>query len=104
MHEVNIAKQIIEKAGDNVKSIKISVGELCDFFPNEIKETLEKITGWNVDVVEEESLIECSCGYKGKARVIEKEHGFVLFVCPKCKKKPKVLRGDGVKIVRIERF
>jgi len=104
VHEVNIAKQIIEKAGSNVKSIKISVGELCDFFPNEIKETLERMTEWDVDVVEEESLIECSCGYKGKAKIIGKEHGFVLFTCPKCNKKPKVLKGDGVKIVSIERY
>ena len=104
MHEVNVAKQIIEKVGDNVKSIRISVGELCDFFPEEIKETLESMTGWNVDVVEEESFVECSCGYKGKAKIIEREHGFVLFSCPKCNKKPKVLKGDGVKVISVERY
>jgi len=99
MHEINVAKRIIEKVGENVKTIKISVGELCEFFPNEIKETLERMTGWDVGVVEEKSLVECSCGYRGRAKIIEKEHGFVLFTCPKCGRRPKVIKGNSVRIL-----
>ena len=103
MHEVNIAKRIMQKVGDKkIKKIKISVGELCDFFPEEIKETLEKLSGWEVEVVEEESYIECECGYKGRTKIIEKAHGFILYTCPKCNRKPVVLKGDDVKILEVE--
>ncbi len=107
MHEINIAKQLMEKiiemaAGRSIRSITLEVGELCDFEPEEIKETLEHMSGWKVNTIEREGLIACSCGYKGKPKILEKEHGFVLFVCLKCSKKPRVLKGDGVKILRVE--
>ena len=100
MHEINIAKQIYEKLKDKKpKKVKIAVGELCDFFPEEIKEALETLTGWKVEVIEEESLVECGCGYRGRAEILEKSHGYIVYRCPDCKGKPKVIKGDSVRIL-----
>ena len=103
MHEVNIAKRIIEEAKKlgAKNSLTVEVGELCDFFPAEIKETLERLTNWKVSVKEGKSYVECSCGYRGRAKILTKEHGFVLYVCPKCNSKPKVVEGNDVKIISV---
>jgi Zn finger protein HypA/HybF involved in hydrogenase expression len=103
MHEINIAKQIMDKLkGKKIKSVTIEVGELCNFFPEEIKETLEKMSDWKVKVVEKPGLVKCSCGYEGRSEILEKEHGFVVFTCPKCKGKPKIVKGNEVKILNVE--
>jgi Zn finger protein HypA/HybF involved in hydrogenase expression len=103
MHEVNLVKQIIEKVGDGeVKSITLEIGELMDHEPKDITETLESMSGWKVDYVERKGLVKCECGYRGTPKILEKSHGVILFICPKCSKTPKVLEGDGVKILKVE--
>ena len=103
MHEVNLVKQIIEKVGDRgVKSITLEIGELMDHEPKDITETLENMSGWEVHYVERRGLVECECGYRGEPKILEKSHGVILFTCPKCNKLPKVLEGDGVRILKVE--
>jgi len=68
MHEINIAKQLMEKiiemaAGRSIRSITLEVGELCDFEPEEIKETLEHMSGWKVNTIEREGLIVKNRGF-----------------------------------------
>jgi Zn finger protein HypA/HybF involved in hydrogenase expression len=103
MHEINLVKQIIEQVGDRtVDMITIEVGELMDHESHDIKKSLEQMSGWKVKVIEKRGLVECGCGYKGEPKILEKSHGVILFTCPKCNKKPKILEGNGVKILKVE--
>lgn len=103
MHEINVAKKILEEIGDKkIKTVWLEVGELCDFFPEELRHTLEKIGGIKVKIRIKSARVRCSCGYEGKPEIVEKTHGLVLYSCPKCKKKPKVIEGEEVKILKVE--
>lgn len=103
MHEINIVRQIIERVGGKkVNKITIEVGELIDHSAEDIKESLEQMSGWEVEVVKAESLVECVCGYRGEPKILEKSHGVILFTCPECEKRPRVLKGDSVKILKVE--
>ena len=103
MHEVNLVRQIIERVEDReVKTIEIEVGELMDHSVEDIKKTLESMSGWTVIARERKGLVECDCGFKGHPKILEKSHGVILYVCPECEKRPRVLDGDGVRIVKVE--
>ena len=103
MHEINIAKKILveaKKLGAKEK-ILLEVGELCNITPKEIKEVIERLENIEVKIIVKSGIVECSCGYKGKPKILEREHDFLLFVCPKCGKIPKVLEGNKIKILEV---
>ena len=104
MHETVIVNKIIEEAKKlgNIKEITVEVGELCGITPEEVEETLKKMTDWKVKTNFKESRIKCQCGYEGTAKIIEKGHGYCLFNCPKCGKKPEVIEGGEIKIKSVE--
>jgi Zn finger protein HypA/HybF involved in hydrogenase expression len=85
-----------------VSRITIEVGELMDHGTDDIKQTLEQLSGWTVVAVEKKGLVECDCGYKGAPRILEKSHGVILFACPQCGGRPNVLEGDGVRVLKVE--
>jgi len=103
MHETVIVGKIINEAKKlgEIKAIHIEVGELCELTPHEVEETLKNMTDWTITVTPKQNRISCSCGYKGKAKIIERGHGFCLFACPKCKGKPTVIEGGEIKIVEV---
>lgn len=103
MHEVNLVKQIIEKVGEReVETIEIEVGELMDHSVEDIKSTLESMSGWIVVAREKKGLVECDCGFKGHPKILEKSHGVILYACPKCGERPRVLDGDGVRVIKLD--
>ena len=104
MHEMNLAKKIVKKAKKlgATKEIVISVGELVDVFPNEIKEVIERLSSFNVKVIEEKAKVKCECGFEGRPKILNKEHGFVFYVCPNCGKIPKAVKGNKIKIIQVK--
>jgi len=103
MHELNIAKRILEEASrlGAKNSLMIEVGELCNFIPKELKETMETLTDLKIKLKVKKSLVECKCGYHGRAKILLKEHDCTVYVCPKCGRKPKVIEGDEVRILSV---
>ena len=105
MHEHIIVDQIIKEAEKQgkVKRILIEVGDLANMLPKDLEEALKAKVDWKVEIDETESLIRCSCGYEGKAKIVEKEHDSTIFCCPKCDYMgPKVISGDEIIIKEVE--
>lgn len=103
MHEVNIAKNIINEAkkhGD-VYSIEIDCGELAHLPAKDLEEAMKKLVDWNIKVNKVEAVVECICGYEGRPKIVEKSHHLTLFECPKCGNLPKVLKGGDIIIKNV---
>jgi Zn finger protein HypA/HybF involved in hydrogenase expression len=103
MHEITIANKILEqiKNKDKVKSLTLEVGELAEITPEELKETLEHLTPWQINVNETPSIVQCSCGFIGRAKITLRAHDTVLFACPKCNRLPKIKQGKDIKLIKI---
>jgi len=104
MHEIHIAKQIIEKAksqGD-VKSITVEVGELAHVPALEIEEVLKGMVNWQINVLHLNSEVMCDCGFTGRAQIMEKTHGSTIFFCPDCNSVPKVVVGDKISLKEVD--
>lgn len=105
MHETAIANKIITEARKQKTKISflgVEVGELAEVEAHEIEEALKNLTKWSIKVNEKESKIKCSCGYEGRANIIDRGHGYCIFNCPKCENKPNVLDGRDIRIIKIE--
>ncbi len=102
MHEQIIVSKILaeaEKLG-NISELQLEVGELSDITGEELKDSLENMTRLKLKISSKISKVKCSCGYTGRAKILERGHDFCLYVCPKCRnKKPKVLEGGAIKII-----
>lgn len=106
MHEVAIARLVAEDAdrlagGRRVKAVELQVGELASLSAGELKRALEGLCGWSVAVAEVPAVGECACGFRGRPRVLERAHDFVLFDCPSCGGGPVLLQGGDIKITRV---
>ena len=103
MHETIIAKRILEEAKEAgaKKALEVEVGELSEVTSEEVEEALKNMTRWKVKVAFKRSSVSCKCGYQGPAHIVEKGHGYCVFDCPKCGKKPAVLEGGEIKITGI---
>ena len=103
MHEHSFIEAIISpiENKEEVRGIELEVGELAGISASHLKEHLEEETGWEVDVCERDSKVECGCGFRGRAKVRERLHDMVIFECPECGEIPIVLNGDKIKIVKI---
>jgi Zn finger protein HypA/HybF involved in hydrogenase expression len=103
MHEITFAKNIIEQIPDKdkVQEIELEVGELAEVTAPELKETIEKMTGWNVKTKEMESRVKCECGFIGRAKIKERGHHIIIYVCPKCGINPRVIAGQEIKLKRV---
>lgn len=98
MHELAFANKVIEEAkkqGD-VKSITVEVGELAQIPAHELKDALEKLVDWDVELIEKKAEVSCSCGFKGNPKILEKGHDYTLFQCPECGAVPEVLEGADI--------
>jgi len=104
MHEQRIIDKVIAmgKLAGAQKGIRLEVGELCDISPDHLKEHLQGQVKWNIETIYCPAKVQCACGYKGKPRIIERGHDFVLFDCPSCGGKPTVVRGGEIKIIGVE--
>jgi Zn finger protein HypA/HybF involved in hydrogenase expression len=135
MHEINIAERVFREAvnAGATRFLKVEIGELCEITKEELEEGLSKVTGtnvvaslqdfggsvlqkpgevgdldfgeWKFDVVGIESKIKCSCGFEGKAKILDRGHGYCLYGCPACGLSGgdvKVLDGGEIKVVGVE--
>ncbi|MFH1972308.1 MAG: hypothetical protein ABIJ18_02415 [archaeon] len=97
-HESKVVENILLEA-KNAKSIKVLVGELSGYTAEEIKKAMEiRIP---CEVLDEESVVKCECGFEGRANITCKEHDFVLFECPTCGKVPEIIKGGDIIIKEI---
>jgi Zn finger protein HypA/HybF involved in hydrogenase expression len=135
MHEINIADKVFReacKAGART-FFKVEIGELCEISKEELEEGMRKVTAalveeselgglgnilikprweetadftdWKFEVVFKESKIECGCGFVGRAKILDRGHGYCVWNCPSCSlsgKNIKVLEGGEIKVVEIE--
>ncbi|MGV8152556.1 MAG: hydrogenase/urease maturation nickel metallochaperone HypA [Candidatus Nanoarchaeia archaeon] len=103
MHEHSFIQAIISQVPnkENVKEITLELGELAGIERAHLKEHLQEETQWDVEIINKESSVKCSCGYKGRAKILERLHDLVLFSCPKCNKLPQVIYGKDIKILKI---
>ena len=104
MHEKEITQKVIDEAQEMgaTEAVRVEVGELAEISPDEMQEALEKMTDWEVRVDYKESKVECECGYVGRARIVEKGHGYCIFNCPKCDRKPEVINGGDIKVIEVD--
>lgn len=72
------------------------------FDEEELKELHEGCREWKFEVVFVKSKVKCPCGYEGQAGIVDRGHGYCIFNCPECGKKPDVLEGGEIKIIQIE--
>lgn len=104
MHEIVIAERIVKEAKKlgNVNEVSIVLGELCNITKEELQGAIQTIVNWKIDIILEESKVESSCGYSGKANIIDRGHGYCIFNCPNCDKKPIVIKGGDIKIIGVK--
>ncbi|MBU0466406.1 MAG: hydrogenase maturation nickel metallochaperone HypA [Nanoarchaeota archaeon] len=105
MHEIHFAERVreeAEKMGAS-KGVKVEVGELAEISAGELEEALKGMVDWDVDVRFVESKIKCDCGFNGRARILDRGHGYCVWNCPVCSRKPlEVLQGGEIKVVGVE--
>ncbi len=106
MHEISFAKYILNQIEnkDKVKELEIEVGELAGVSGEDLKETIEKMTGWNIKIKEMDSKVKCDCGYLGRAKIKGRGHDIVIYACPKCGLNPEVLSGSNIKLNKVVYF
>lgn len=104
MHETAITKKIIDEAKKHgkVKSIVLEVGELAEIRADDLEHHLGSIVDWNVKVDGKKAEVDCSCGFKGHPKILERAHDFCIFECPSCGNAPKVIEGDKIKILEVK--
>jgi Zn finger protein HypA/HybF involved in hydrogenase expression len=104
MHDTVIANSILrdlEKYGD-VKEATLEVGELFGIEPEHLYEHLKEVSEIKFNISQSESRVKCSCGYAGRAKIVERMHDFVLYECPKCGSNVDVLVGDNIIIKEVK--
>ena len=78
-HESKVIESILKEC-KNAKKVKVLVGELSGYSVEEIKKALE--VRIDCEVLEENGIVKCECGFYGEPRILEKEHDFVFFAPP----------------------
>ncbi len=105
MHDSVIAESILKdlESYGKVKKAYIEVGELFGIEPDHLLSHLKEISSIEFSIAQTESKVECgNCGFIGRAKIIEKFHDFVLYECPECGSEVDVIKGDKIKIAKIE--
>lgn len=77
-------------------------GHRHDITKSDLERAHKKSNGLQFKLTLKQSKVRCSCGYEGRAAIIDRGHGYCLFNCPECGEKPKVLEGGEIKIVEVE--
>ena len=103
MHETVIAENIIIEARKQgiVSSIKLEIGELAHVPPHELLECLQKLVNWKIvhKIIPAEA--DCSCGFKGHPKILDRGHDYFMIECPECRETPKLISGTEIKIVSV---
>ncbi|MDA3856042.1 MAG: hydrogenase/urease maturation nickel metallochaperone HypA [Candidatus Woesearchaeota archaeon] len=105
MHEQTIAQKIIADANTygKVKSLTIEVGDLGHLPADEMKEVMEKLTDWKIEVISKKATISCKCGYTGEPKILQQLHDNNIYECPKCAQSlPTILDGKDITLKEVE--
>ncbi|MEW6295366.1 MAG: hydrogenase/urease maturation nickel metallochaperone HypA [Candidatus Diapherotrites archaeon] len=108
MHEHAIVEEIVMQArkklnGKEPKRIVLELGEIAELTEEELRQALKREVRWEIEIDKKNSSVECPCGYKGRAMVAERGHGFILINCSKCGKfNPKILEGKDLLLKKVE--
>ena len=99
MHEMNIARSLLDSVNNNpniierksngwvITKIIIMNGELSPVHTHDLEDALQNlrdIISCVFEITDVESEIECACGYVGRAKINERSHEAVVWSCPKC--------------------
>jgi Zn finger protein HypA/HybF involved in hydrogenase expression len=103
MHQTEHIRKIIDeinrKAKDKkVSSVTIEVGELAPIKASELKELLEEVVKYEVNVKTVKSRVKCECGYEGEPKILLHRHDMTIIECPMCRKAPKILSGTEITV------
>ena len=106
MHEQTIAQNIINtaKAEGNVKKITVECGDLGHLPANEMREVLEKMTNWEIEIIKKPALVKCEdCKFEGEPKITQQLHDHNVFECSKCGKMfPEILEGKDIILKSVE--
>ncbi len=106
MHEQVVAQNIIQEAKKHgsVKSIVVEVGDLAHLPAKEMREVLERLTDWEINVVSMKALVLCNdCKHLGLPEIMQQMHDHCVFKCMKCGKMfPEVEEGDKIMLKEVE--
>ena len=131
MHEMMIAEKVVREArrAGATKFLRVEVGELSEITASELEEGLRNVLGvqivdgieghsvtqmgveelsfdsWEFKVDFVESVIECKCGYRGRAGIVDRGHGYCVWDCPSCHragKEVEVLEGGAIRVTEVE--
>ena len=103
MHEHSFIEAIVRDIGDreNVSGIVLEVGELAGIDGGHLREHMEEMYDWDVEVLARDGKVRCACGFEGRPKVLERLHDIVVFECGECGGIPEVLEGEDIKIKKI---
>jgi len=103
MHETVIAENIINEAKKQgkVNSIKLEIGELAHVPPEELLECLHKLVSWKIESKIIEAKADCSCGFEGHPKVLDRGHDYFMIECPECRETPRLISGTEIKIISV---
>ena len=112
MHEASIAKGIVNTVENlalkhgfqNFENLKvlIGVGELAGVTFEELEPFLKRLKPcWVFKSKIIPAICHCSCGFKGKPKVLLKAHDLVVYECPECGAIPELKQGGDVTILSI---
>ncbi len=105
MHESAYANKIIYEANKHgdVKGITLEVGELAPVPAKDLVEFMRRAVSWQIKFVEKENVVECDCGFKGRAKITERGHDYYFIECPECSNNsPDIVSGEQIKIVSVD--
>jgi len=103
MHDLVIAEEIVREARKygEISSITVEVGDLANILPEQLENTLEKLTGWKIKILKKKARVRCSCSFEGNPKITARSHDVVFFECPKCHKIPNILEGNEIIIKEV---
>ena len=113
MHERNIVRGLIESAlsdekvsslldeGWKIVRFVVINGSLSPVSSPDLERVFRE-EGYDVDVIEEEAVVNCECGYNGPPKVVERGHDFVVWTCPSCDRLyPRAVSGDRIVLAKV---
>lgn len=105
MHDLFPVQHMIEEAKKhgNVKEVSVEMGELCDLHDHDIKGRIEQLTDWKVNFSIKPAKVRCAnCNYEGAPKILEKTHDQIIYTCPQCNSKPKVIEGKELILIEVK--
>lgn len=106
MHEQGIAQDIINTAKQqgNVVAITVACGELGHLPANEMREVLEKMTDWKINIINEPAVVKCQqCQFEGAPKILQQLHDHNIWECQACQQMfPAVLHGDKITLTEVD--